>query len=84
MTHFCTVGCRTLAAALLPAACLGFAQGTPSPPPTTPPLPPGPLALSDVEALLKQFNVPGVGITRTLTADSRDHLGKFMRRCRAS
>lgn len=37
-----------------------FAQQAPPPPPAPPP--PGPLAVADVEAVLKQFNVPGVSI----------------------
>jgi CubicO group peptidase (beta-lactamase class C family) len=39
-----------------------FAQQSPAPPPATPAPAAGPLAAAEVEALLKQFNVPGVSI----------------------
>jgi CubicO group peptidase (beta-lactamase class C family) len=62
MTRFRTLGLCSLATALLAATYIVFAQQPPSPAPTTPPPPRGPLAISEVEALLKQFNVPGVGV----------------------
>ncbi len=51
---------HTLLIALLTVGALTAQQAPP--PPTIPPWPTGPVAVSEIEALLKQFNVPGVGI----------------------
>ena len=52
---------RLLAVLAFTAAVVAAQPQTPAPP-AAPPLPRGPLAADDVAALLKQFNVPGVGI----------------------
>ena len=52
---------RLLAVLVFTAAVVAAQPQTPAPP-AAPPLPRGPLAADDVAALLKQFNVPGVGI----------------------
>ncbi len=63
MSRIHILGFRGLACALLAAGGFIFAQQAPAPPPAMPPPPPpGPLAVADVEALLKQFNVPGVSV----------------------
>ncbi len=47
---------------LLVFTCAALAQQSPPAAPATPAWPTGPVAASDVEALLKQFNVPGVSV----------------------
>ena len=53
---------RWFAPGLLAVTCVVLAQQPQAPTTATPPPPPGPLAAADVEALLKQFNVPGVTV----------------------
>ncbi len=61
MSRSRTVGLRLLSVLAL-SACALFAQQPPAPAQTSAPPLRGPLAAADVDALLKQFTVPGVSI----------------------
>ena len=62
MSRFRVLGLRWLALALVAAACVGLVRHSSAQEPGAPAPAPGPLAAADVEALLKQFNVPGVSV----------------------
>ena len=61
MAHLPRLRFPLLSAVVLVTAAV-FAQQAPTPAPTSPPPQPGPLAVADVEAVLKQFNVPAVSV----------------------